>query len=212
MRRLVEDLLTLARLDERHTVVRTAAVDAGPLLREIGEEAERLAGEHELLREIADDLPRIRADADRLRQVVLALLDNAFKYTPSPGQVTLRAHRANDQGLAIEVRDSGIGIPPEALPHVFERFYRVDPARGRTSAQAGGSGLGLAIARSLVEAQGGQIAIASARGEGTTVSLWFPGEQPRPTTPPPSPMPAAGDAVSASNTTESAAGQGRRPR
>jgi two-component system OmpR family sensor kinase len=174
MRRLVEDLLTLTRLDEGHTTLRLAVVDVGPLLGEMSEEAERLARGQALRREIAADLPRVRVDADRLRQVLLALLDNAIKYTPATGQVTLRARRAEDRGLLIQVQDTGVGIPPEALPHVFERFYRVDPARERESPQAGGSGLGLAIARGLVEAQGGWITLTSAPGEGTTASIWFP--------------------------------------
>lgn len=174
MRRLVEDLLILARLDEGRAVVRVEPMDVSTLLRESFEEAERLARGQHLQSDIAANLPHVRADGDRLRQVLLAILDNALKYTPPPGQVTLRARPAEDRGLLIEVQDTGVGIPPDDLPHVFERFYRVDPARERMSPAAGGSGLGLAIARSLVEVQGGRITIASALNEGTTVSIWLP--------------------------------------
>jgi two-component system, OmpR family, sensor kinase len=175
MRRLVEDLLTLARLDEGHVVLRSDVLDAGPLLRDLCESAEQLMRGQELHSDIASDLPYIQVDGDRLRQVLLVLLDNAVKYTPVPGTITLRAHQAERHDLTIEVQDTGVGISAEALPHVFERFYRADPARERTSNRVSGSGLGLAIAKSLVEAQGGRISIASTPGEGTTVSIWFPG-------------------------------------
>jgi signal transduction histidine kinase len=112
-------------------------------------------------------------DGDRLRQVLLALLDNAVKYTPAPGAITLAAQRAPSSGLRLDVRDTGVGIPSEALPQVFERFYRVDPSRERALTR-GGSGLGLSIAKSLVEAQGGTISIESAPGNGTTVTIQFP--------------------------------------
>jgi two-component system OmpR family sensor kinase len=173
MRRLVEDLLTLARLDEGHTVLRVETLDVAPLLTDVADEAERLTAGQQLQREIAADLPRVRVDGDRLRQVLLVLLDNAVKYTPAPGSITLAAHRTATGGLRLDVRDTGIGIPAEDVGHVFERFYRVDPSRERSSAQ-GGSGLGLSIAKGLVEAQGGTIALESAPGSGTSVTIQFP--------------------------------------
>lgn len=175
MRRLVEDLLTLARLDEGQTVVRPELMDVGPLLGEICEEAEQLARGQTLSCEVSANLPRVRVDGDRFRQILLAVLDNAVKYTPAGGSITLSAHRAEDNGIAIEVRDTGVGIPSDALPHVFERFYRVDQARGRESPRAGGSGLGLSIVKSLIEAQNGHIAIVSESGKGTTVTISLPG-------------------------------------
>jgi two-component system, OmpR family, sensor kinase len=185
MQRLVEDLLTLARLDEGQTVLRLETLDVAPLLNDVADEGERLTHGQQLNREIAADLPPVRVDGDRLRQVLLALLDNAVKYAPAPATLTLAAHRAPNGGLRLDVRDTGEGIPPEALPHVFERFYRVDPSRERSTVR-GGSGLGLAIAKSLIEAQGGAISIASAPGGGTTVTIQFP---PAPSAPAPSRQP-----------------------
>ena len=177
MRRLVEDLLTLARLDEGHLPLRPATIDVVALLREVAEQAERLASGQIVRRDLPDGRLLVRTDADRLRQVLLNLVENALKFTPAGGTITLTAQRstkgAGDRILVI-VRDTGSGIPPEALAHVFDRFYRADFARARSTAQPGGSGLGLAIAKSLIEAQGGTIAIDSVVGTGTTVTLSLP--------------------------------------
>lgn len=181
MRRLVEDLLTLTRLDEGRARVRLSAVAVDTLVAEVAEQARRLAPQSVLRSKVEENLPAIRADADYLRQVLLSLLDNAFKYTPEPGTVTLIARKGDVADVILEVRDTGIGIAPDALPHVFERFYRADPARARTPQRSGGAGLGLSIARGLVEAQGGRIEIASKPNVGTTVTLRFPtADAPRP--------------------------------
>jgi two-component system OmpR family sensor kinase len=206
MRRLVEDLLTLARLDEGHTVLRPETLDVAPLLNDIVDEAERLTTGQTLRRDIAPDLPLVSADRDRLRQVLLVLLDNAVKYTPGPGTITLAARRASNGGLRLDVRDTGMGIPSGDLPHVFERFYRVDPARERTEARSG-SGLGLAIAKSLVEAQGGAIAIESTPGSGTTVMITFP-PAPAAVTPPLAPSEQPSDAPSPAAAGQSAPARG----
>jgi two-component system OmpR family sensor kinase len=174
MRRLVEDLLTLTRLDEGRARLRLGPVAIDALVTEVAEQAERLTPHRTVQTDVAENLPAIRADADYLRQIVLNLLDNAFKYTPEPGTVTLVARRGDATHVVLEVRDTGIGISPDALPHVFERFYRADPSRARTPQRAGGAGLGLSIAKGLVEAQGGQIEIASKPNVGTTVTLRFP--------------------------------------
>jgi histidine kinase len=107
-------------------------------------------------------------DPDRIGQVLLNLLGNALQYTPSGRQVEVRA-RHQDQLLEIEIRDEGIGIPAEHLPHVFTRFYRVDRSRSRAG---GGSGIGLTIAKHLVEAHGGRI-WASSPGSGKGSSFTF---------------------------------------
>ncbi len=175
MRRLVEELLTLARLDEGRLTLRFEPVDAGALAQALCEEAQPLVGEQTLRCEAEDGLPPVRADADRLKQALLILLDNALKFTPAGGAVTLRVRRNDAEPLVcFEVADTGVGIAPEDAPHVFERFYRADPARARAQQRAGGSGLGLAIARSLVEAQGGTISLTSALNVGTTVTLRIP--------------------------------------
>jgi two-component system OmpR family sensor kinase len=178
LRRLVTDLLTLARLDEGRSGLRQAAVEVAPLLDDVVEHARQLASGQEITSETQPGLPLIRADADHLRQVLFNLVENAIKFTPEPGRITLAAHADADElargVVGIEVHDTGVGISEEALPHVFERFYRGDPARARTQGQPGGSGLGLSIAQGLIEVQGGDIGITSAPGAGTTVSIQLP--------------------------------------
>jgi two-component system sensor histidine kinase BaeS len=109
----------------------------------------------------------VAGDVDRLRQVVGNLVSNALRYTPAGGSVTLRAWEQGKQ-VRIAVADTGQGIAPKDLPHVFDRFYRADAARDRAS---GGSGLGLAIARALVEAHGGEILVESALDKGTMFTI-----------------------------------------
>jgi two-component system phosphate regulon sensor histidine kinase PhoR len=116
------------------------------------------------------DLPPLRVDRDRLAQVLINLLDNAVKFTPEHGRVDLSA-AASDGWVTIEISDTGIGIPPEDLPRIFERFYRVDRSRDR---REGGTGLGLAIAKHLTLGMGGTIDVQSVSGSGTTFRLTFP--------------------------------------
>lgn len=194
MRHLVEELLTLARLDEGRAQLRLEAVDVAAALAAVADQAERLSDGHTVTLEIAPGLSPVRADAERLKQILLILIDNAVKYTPPTGQVTLMARRGAAEaaaGIALEVRDTGVGIAPEALPHVFDRFYRVDPARARSgeavAQRMSGSGLGLAIAKGLVEAMDGRITITSELGKGTVASVELPiwsDKPPRITRPP----------------------------
>ena len=120
---------------------------------------------------LSPDLPSVVADRDRLVQVVLNLVDNAVKYTPEGGRVTVQARTAAEGQVEIDVTDTGIGIPPIDLPRITERFYRVDKARSR---ELGGTGLGLAIVKHLVFAHGGQLRIESEPGRGTTVHVTLP--------------------------------------
>jgi signal transduction histidine kinase len=125
----------------------------------------------ELLARVDTDVPpAIIGDPARLRQVFVNVLDNAIKYTPEGGAVEVRVGRRGAEAVAT-VRDTGAGIPAEHLPHVFDRFYRVDRARSRAE---GGTGLGLAIARSIVEAHGGRIALESTPGRGTACTVTLP--------------------------------------
>ncbi len=120
-------------------------------------------------------LPRFEGDEDRLIQVLLNLLGNALQYTPSGGKVTVSA-RVHGDNVLISVTDTGIGIPPEHLPHIFSRFYRVDKSRSRAG---GGSGIGLTIAKHLVEAHGGRIRAESAgSGQGSTFTITLPVSKP----------------------------------
>jgi two-component system, OmpR family, manganese sensing sensor histidine kinase len=120
---------------------------------------------------LKSDLPKqpveTQAESDLLRQAVGNLLSNACKYTPAGGSVQLRLF-TQSRWAVIQVSDSGIGIPPADLPHIFERFYRVDTKRTR---QRGGFGLGLAIAKQLIEAHGGQISVTSVVGQGSKFQI-----------------------------------------
>lgn len=118
-----------------------------------------------------DGATTVTGDCGRLRQLLQSLLENALKFTDAGGRIDLRVRPANGSGaVAIEVADTGAGIAPGHLPHIFERFYRADPARSR-----GGLGLGLAIAKAVAEAHGGSIAVASETGKGSTFTVKIPG-------------------------------------
>ena len=113
---------------------------------------------------------KIMADPDRIRQVIINILSNAIKYTPSHGSVTVLCGQQEDS-VYVKISDTGIGIPEKDIPMLFERFYRVDKARSR---EMGGTGLGLAIAKEMVEAHNGTISIESEYGKGTTVTIRLP--------------------------------------
>ena len=125
--------------------------------------------------EVSPDLPEVSADRDRLAQVLINLVDNAVKYTPEGGSVILSGRHLEAGAVEVAVRDTGIGIPAADLPRITERFYRVDRARSR---ELGGTGLGLAIVKHLVMAHGGELAIESEPGRGTTVRFTLPIEPP----------------------------------
>ena len=113
------------------------------------------------------------ADPKRLKQIILNLVNNAFRYTPEGGKITIEA-RQEGNDLMFSVQDTGMGIAPEDVDKIFERFYRTDRSRDRES---GGSGLGLAITKALVEAHGGWIKVASKVNEGSTFTVMLPGWQ-----------------------------------
>lgn len=122
--------------------------------------------------DVPDGMPPAMADPDRVVQVLTNLLTNALRYTPAPGHVGVQVTCAGDEELSIAVCDTGVGIPAEHLPHVFERFYRVDKSRSRA---LGGSGIGLTIARAVVEAMGGRIwAESDGAGRGSTFRFTLP--------------------------------------
>jgi signal transduction histidine kinase len=116
-------------------------------------------------------LPRLHADRDKLRQCLVNLCSNAVKFTPAGGAVTVRGEVLGGDRIAIHVTDSGIGIPEEHLPRVFDVFYQVD---GSSTREYGGAGLGLAIVKSFVEAHGGEVQVRSAPGAGSTFSVILP--------------------------------------
>ena len=135
----------------------------------------------------ASVVPLVEADQALLYQALNNLVDNAIKYTEANGRVVVRL-RPDQERMLVEINDSGIGIAPVDLPHVFERFWRADPSRTRGERPAGGTGLGLSVAQSLVVAQGGRIWVESAPGEGTVVRFTLPLLSQKPTIP----QPAAG--------------------
>jgi len=168
MQRLVDELLVLSRLESEKKPEQQEA-DLLPLVREITEEMRQLFVEKEIdfQVQLPDQLPQVLAGSDQVRQVLANLLDNARKYTPSGGRVELSA-AAGEGEVRVSVKDSGIGIPPQDLDRVFERFYRVDKSRQR---QMGGFGLGLAIVKHLVDNFGGRLGAESKSGEGSL--FWF---------------------------------------
>jgi signal transduction histidine kinase len=166
--RLVADLLALARADAG-VALRHEAVDMDAVVLDVFHTARQLAHGQELRLDPFEPV-QVVGDADRLKQLLLILLDNALKYTPSGGRVTLGL-RGCAHAAEIVVQDAGVGISAADLPRVFERFYRADPARNR---DAGGTGLGLAIARWIVEQHHGTIQIDSALDQGTTVTVSLP--------------------------------------
>ncbi len=169
MDRLVEDLLLLSRLDAHRLTLVDDPIAISELLGETARQVEKLAVAREVRVSVEEASGTVRGDRVRLRQVLLILLDNALRFTPSGGTVRLASHVSGRQ-VAITVMDSGSGIPPEHLSHIFERFYQVP---GQEEAVRG-NGLGLSIAKGLVEAHHGKISIASQPGKGTSVQVLLP--------------------------------------
>jgi len=167
MRRMVNDLLLLAQADAGLKLY-LQPVELDTLLLDVYRQAQVMNGSV-TVRLGAEDVALVLGDADRLRQLLLNLVVNALKYTPAGGEVVLGMRRS-DGWAQISVQDTGVGIAPEDLPHIFERFYRADPSRGRS----GGSGLGLAIALWIAQAHGGRIEVESGLGKGSTFILWLP--------------------------------------
>ena len=171
MQRLVDDLLDLSRIESGGWVPDPHSVELAAVVGDDISAARATADRKgiELAVELADDATAIVADPVALRQVVGNLVENAVRHTAT-GRVTLSTRRELG-GVTVSVRDTGCGISAEHLPRIFERFYRVDPARSR---EQGGTGLGLSIVKHLVEAHGGRVRAESAIDAGTTVSAWFP--------------------------------------
>ena len=172
MTRLVRDLLTLSKFDHGKMDFAFAFFDMEGMLRHVYDlmRLEAQKREHRLTLDISGEIPEIWGDRDRLEQVMINIVANAISYTPDGGLIGIKAC-VSGAFFTVEVRDSGIGIPEEDLPYIFERFYRVDKARSRSM---GGTGLGLAIAREIVERNGGTIEITSVSGKGTAVFVALP--------------------------------------
>ena len=170
MNRLVADLLLLSRLDAGRLPLTPEPVPLTALLGDIQRQVGRLAAAHSITVTSGAISGTVRGDPTRLRQVLLIVLDNALRYTPPGGRIHLSTARQGRE-MAIQIADTGTGIAPTHLPHLFERFYRADPAR---HSDTGGTGLGLAIAHALIRAQHGHIHVTSTLGQGTVVTLLLP--------------------------------------
>lgn len=171
---LVEDLLILARADAGERPIARERVYLDDLTLEAAGAASVVAQAKGVAIDVDEfDEALVIGDPTLLRQLVMILLDNAVKFTDRGGRVRVRIGSPNEQPLLV-VEDTGVGITTEQLPHVFERFYRGDPARSRANGNgADGAGLGLSIAKWIADAHDAEIAIASAPGEGTSVSIRF---------------------------------------
>jgi signal transduction histidine kinase len=175
MDHLASNLLTLARLDANRLQLEYDVVDLSELIAAIARRVAALAAERQIVVEVAADRRVvIVGDRQALEQAALILVDNALKYTPPGGRVTLRAGTSDGEAHLV-VADTGVGIDPAHLPRLGERFYRVDKARSR---ETGGVGLGLAIARGIAAAHGGTLRLESQPGRGTTATLTFPAKGP----------------------------------
>src|SRR5262249_45835382 len=169
--RLTDQLLTLSREEAGVGVAVPQTLDLAALTSDVVDNMRPLAGAKSvaLTMRLAGAV-RVRGDPARLRQVLYNLLDNAVKYTPATGRVDVTVAARGSSAL-LAVADTGEGIAPEHVPHIFERFYRVDKARTRAQ---GGTGLGLSIARSIVTAHGGKIDVVSAPGQGAVFTVVLP--------------------------------------
>jgi signal transduction histidine kinase len=181
--RLVGDLRLLSQAEAGVLKLERQETEVGSLIQRVTEKIKVQAQQNDinLEIEIQGNLPRIWIDADRITQVLNNLIGNALRYTPRDGKIVVSATKSTGSADAIQisVTDTGPGIDPEALPFVFDRFYRADQSRARNS---GGSGLGLAIVKQLVEAHGGKVEAASPvfsnadkQGYGTQITITLPG-------------------------------------
>lgn len=168
--RIVQDLFLLARSDAGQIPVNSQPVTIASILDAVAAEGSLLYPKGAPVTVQADSALTLCADPHLLHRLFSNLVGNALRHTPPSGRVALIA-RAEPGAIVVEVSDTGEGIPEEHLPHVTERFYRVDAARARTSPLGGGTGLGLPIARAIAEAHGGTLTVTSARGRGTTVRV-----------------------------------------
>jgi signal transduction histidine kinase len=173
--RIVRDLFLLARSDNGRLPLERNTVSLAVVMTNVAREARLVHPDGATIQVTpgVETLPTLTADPHLLHQIFVNLVENAQRYTPAGGTVTLSAVQ-NDGYVVATVADSGSGIAPDQLPHVMERFFRADAARARTNGAGAGTGLGLAICHAIVEAHGGTIAIDSVLGSGTTVTVRLP--------------------------------------
>lgn len=171
---LIDDLLILSKLEKDESTINVGPVEVGFVLEDILPVINQHAEQKNIEIQVdADKKLTFEADEEKIKQILLNLLTNAISYTPEKGTVSLKIKESEDN-VCLQVQDTGIGISKEALPRIFERFYRVDKDRSRDT---GGTGLGLAIVKHIVEVHQGEITVESELGKGTTFSVLVPKEQ-----------------------------------
>jgi len=174
MEGLVDDLLTLSRLENSLNALAEEVVDVPGLLKSLHQEGQALsAGKHTLKLELECGA-KLQGNTAELRSAFGNLISNAVRYTPQGGEIIIRWHEQEAGKLMFSVHDSGIGIAPEHIPRLTERFYRVDRSRSR---ETGGTGLGLAIVKHIVSRHQGNLEIVSEEGKGSTFSIVFPAKR-----------------------------------
>jgi two-component system sensor histidine kinase ResE len=173
MSRLVRELLDLARMEAGHIQLDLSEIFLPDFIQRVIRKFQALAKDQKvrLTAKMDKDVTTVYWDEDKIEQVLTNLIDNAIRHTPQEGSVCVYAYH-EDQGITLEVQDSGTGIPEEDLPFVFERFYKADKAR--TRGQSGGTGLGLSIVKHLVHAHGGEVSVKSQLGKGTVFIVHLP--------------------------------------
>ncbi|OLC94886.1 MAG: hypothetical protein DMG11_10795 [Acidobacteria bacterium] len=169
--RMINQLLTLARAESGEVEIAQDSVDLSAMTESLAEQLQPVAASKDVsLTWNCEKGAMVRGDASWIERIVLNLVDNAIKFTPSGGNVKVRVSR-DTRNTALEVQDDGIGIPSEALPHIFERFYRADPSR---SNRADGAGLGLSLVKWAIDQHRGSVQVDSTPGHGTHVTVQFP--------------------------------------
>lgn len=173
--RLISDLLNVSRIEAGRALdLNPKPVTLPPLIEKVVRVQKSYTNKHTLITDIAEDLPIIIADEDKCEQMLTNLVNNAIKYSPKGGDITVKAVRDGD-GVHMSITDQGMGIPESHMPKVFERFHRVD---NRDTREVGGTGIGLYLVKHLVEAHGGKIWLESEVGVGTTFHFTLPGKPP----------------------------------
>jgi len=176
LQRLVDNLLDLATVENSEPAIPKAPLDLASILYDVSDEMSVVAQQAglEFQTDIPEHLPTISANADQMKILIRNLIDNAIKYTHRGGKISLTANSPRGE-IEIQVTDTGIGIPAEALPHIFERFYRVDAAHSRDTSRATSStGLGLALVQRIAQSHGGRAEVSSGIGKGSTFTVRLP--------------------------------------
>jgi signal transduction histidine kinase len=172
LQRMVDHLLALATVENNPSTMPMTPLDLAPLLYDVADAMTEIVDHAglELKTNLPEHLPLVQANADQVTIMLRNLIDNAIKYTPRGGTISLCAQTSPTE-IEIAVSDTGVGIPPDSLPHVFDRFYRVDKSHSRTS---GGTGLGLSLVQAIAQAHHGRIDVASRVNEGSTFTIHLP--------------------------------------